>query len=89
MPLALILAILAILASIFISGIGFYKSLFMTYTISALAVHYIIYEHRAKGEYYFYYNLGFNKWMLWVATLVLSTVISFLFLSVLILFDYV
>ncbi len=80
---------LAILGSAFISGLGFYRSLAFVYFIFSLFMHFIIYERRNKDEYYFYFNLGFSKPILWLATFLLSLLVSFVLLSLKILVDNV
>ena len=37
--------------------------------------HYYIYEVRYRQEYYFYFNLGFTRFSLWVSTLILGVVV--------------
>jgi len=42
--------------------------------------HYFIYEVNNTSEYYFYYNLGLNKIMLWANTIITSAVIGLIFI---------
>ena len=43
--------------------------------------HYLTYELKNPNEYYFYYNMGLSKLILWTNTLVVSTVIGLLFIK--------
>ncbi len=43
---------------------------------------YFIYEVRNPNEYYFYYNMGISKLVLWISTLILSTLIGLLMLVI-------
>jgi hypothetical protein len=52
------------------------------YILMSLVFHYFIYEKRNPGEYYFYYNMGLSKFMLWGTTLLLSLVIALILLIV-------
>jgi len=54
----------------------------LAYILLSPLFHYFIYEIRNPNEYYFYYNLGLSKYMLWGATLLLSTLIGLIFLIV-------
>jgi hypothetical protein len=42
------------------------------YLVMSLLFHYYIYEKRNSNEYYFYFNLGLSKYVLWGSTLILS-----------------
>jgi hypothetical protein len=56
------------------------KTVGFSYFLNSLLFHYLIYEIRHPEEYYFYYNLGFNKLMLWGINLVISFVLSLIFI---------
>ena len=44
--------------------------------------HYFIYEIRNPNEYYFYYNMGINKPVLWLSTLILSSLIGLILILI-------
>jgi hypothetical protein len=52
------------------------------YLIFSLVFQYFVYEHKNANEYYFYYNLGLNKYILWISNLIISLMIAFLILTV-------
>lgn len=41
---------------------------------------YLTYEIRNPNEYFFYYNLGLSKLVLWTSTLVISLIIGLIFI---------
>jgi hypothetical protein len=43
---------------------------------ASLLFHYLIYEIRNSKEYYFYFNMGLTKLMLWLSTLFISIFIA-------------
>lgn len=45
-------------------------------------IHYFTYEIRKPREYYFYYNLGLGKLMLWTTTIGLSFLTGFLIMAI-------
>lgn len=53
-----------------------------SYLIFSLSFQYFIYESKNPNEYYFYYNLGLNKYILWgsnfLFSIILTILISFL-----------
>ncbi|MGB5652608.1 MAG: hypothetical protein WBM56_02115 [Robiginitalea sp.] len=62
-------------------GLTFFKSFSAVGLIFLLLApfwHYYIYEVRYKQEYYFYFNLGLTRLVLWVSTLTLAVVVFFL-----------
>jgi hypothetical protein len=61
---------------------GEYSLKFMgaSYIFSAPLFHYFICEVRDDNEYYFYYNLGLSKLILWMISMGLSLVIGLIFL---------
>lgn len=48
----------------------------ISYMLVTPMFHYYIYEIRNPNEYYFYYNMGINKLVLWVSTLIFSLLIG-------------
>jgi hypothetical protein len=58
----------------FIQGTGF------GYILAGPLTHYFIYELRHPNEYYFYFNLGLNKSILYAATAFINFIISGLIL---------
>ncbi|WP_152439751.1 hypothetical protein [Arcticibacter svalbardensis] len=63
-------------ASHFLVGIG------VSYIFLTPTFHYLTYELRNPNEYYFYYNIGLSKFILWTNTLVISTIIGMLFMLI-------
>jgi len=77
------LVIPALSMSAAIASIAFFNSCsfsFKWFGISYLIVtplfQYYIYEIRNPNEYYFYYNMGMSKPILWLATLIFSLFIG-------------
>ncbi len=52
------------------------KTVGYTYILASMYFHYLIYEKRNPGEYYFYYNMGLCKSILWGTSLFLSLIIG-------------
>ncbi|MDM9631762.1 hypothetical protein [Robiginitalea aurantiaca] len=53
----------------------------LVFLVVAPVLHYYTYEIRSENEYVFYYNLGFSRLALWMATFgigLVLTVLSFL-----------
>jgi len=46
------------------------------YIILTPTFHFFIYEVRNPNEYYFYYNMGISKLVLWLSTIILSLLIG-------------
>lgn len=46
------------------------------YVLMSMFFHYFIYEKLNPGEYYFYYNMGLSKFVLWGTSLFLSLIIA-------------
>jgi hypothetical protein len=42
------------------------------YLVTPLLLQLIVFEYRAKGEYYFYFNLGISRKDLWISNFILS-----------------
>jgi hypothetical protein len=49
-----------------------------SYLIFSLSFQFFIYEIKNKNEYYFYYNLGLNKSILWISNFIISLVLTIL-----------
>jgi len=49
------------------------------YIFSAPLFHLFNYEVRNTNEYYFYYNLGLSKILLWISTILISLTIGLTF----------
>ncbi|MBL4746952.1 MAG: hypothetical protein JKY08_11385 [Flavobacteriaceae bacterium] len=54
----------------------------VSYLIFSLAFQYFVYECKNANEYYFYYNLGLNKTLLWISNLTISLIITALILTI-------
>ena len=50
------------------------------YILAGPLTHYFIYELRNENEYYFYFNMGFNKIMLYSSTVILNLIVGALIL---------
>jgi hypothetical protein len=48
------------------------KGIGLAYIFIAPLFHFFIYELRNENEYYFYYNLGLSKIVLWISTVLIS-----------------
>lgn len=58
------------------------KTFGISYFLMSMCFHYIIYEKRNRGEYYFYYNMGLSKYLLWGTTLFLSLIFGLILVIV-------
>jgi hypothetical protein len=73
---ALVFALSIGLLSWLLSG-EFSKGLIgISYIFSSLLFQYLIYEIRNVKEYYFYFNMGLSKPVLWLSTLFISIFIA-------------
>ncbi|PCI02824.1 MAG: hypothetical protein COB81_04770 [Flavobacteriaceae bacterium] len=54
----------------------------VSYLIFSLVFQYFVYERKNVNEYYFYYNLGLNKYSLWISNLIISIIIVVLILII-------
>jgi len=72
------LTVSAAIASIvfFSSETPSFKWFGISYMIVTPMFQYYIYETRNPNEYYFYYNMGMSKPILWLATFVFSSLIG-------------
>lgn len=51
------------------------------YLIFSLSFQFFIYDVRNPNEYYFYYNIGLNKYILWISNLIFSLMLTMLILA--------
>lgn len=58
------------------------KTVGYAYILASMYFHYLIYEKRNPGEYYFYYNIGLSKYILWGTSLFLSLIIGLILVIV-------
>ena len=65
-----------------VSGGFSFQALGFSYIITAPLFHYFIYEIGNSNEYYFYYNMGLSRLVLWIATLALSIIIGLIFILI-------
>lgn len=79
---SLILSILTGLLWSIDSGSDFLTSVGISYVFITPAFQYLTYELRNKNEYYFYFNQGFSKLLLWTLTCVISFLIGLLFIII-------
>jgi hypothetical protein len=70
--LSLLFAIMDLSGPSFFSLPGFGGA----YLVLAPVFHFFTYEVRNENEYYFYYNMGLSKPVLWLATLLISSIIG-------------
>ncbi|MBC9796240.1 hypothetical protein [Sinomicrobium weinanense] len=75
LPLASI-AILTGILGLSATGSFSFKWSGLAYFLLTPLFHYFIYEVRNKNEYYFYFNLGLNKPVLWASTISISLFIA-------------
>ncbi|MGY4384709.1 hypothetical protein ACVWYN_001743 [Pedobacter sp. UYP24] len=68
--LSIVLSFLVLGYADIIKGIG------ISFIFLTPAFHYLTYDLRAPGEYYFYFNLGLSKVLLWAGTLLFSFIIG-------------
>jgi hypothetical protein len=61
-----------------LKGVFPFDKVVMAYFFMSLCFHYFIYEKRNPNEYYFYYNMGLSKYILWGSTFFLSLTIVFI-----------
>jgi len=72
----------AVIASLVPGESFFLKRVGLAYMFITPLLHYFIYEVRNRNEYFFYYNLGLSRLVLWISTLAISIVIGLIFLIV-------
>jgi len=77
---ALVISILFGLLIHLISGHFFFKMAGIAFIISSILLQYFVYEVINSKEYYFYYNIGLSKHLLWGASLLVSFLIGLTFI---------
>ncbi len=63
-----------------IFSLSFLKGFSVAYLFSSLLFHYVIYELRKPEEYYFYYNIGLGRFVLWGSTLTIGIILNLIFI---------
>jgi hypothetical protein len=48
----------------------------ISYLLLTPVFHYFIYEVRNPNEYYFYYNMGLSKLVLWISTTIFGSILG-------------
>lgn len=48
------------------------ESIAISYVLISILLHFFVYELKDNNEYYFYYNLGLSRLVLWAITLLMS-----------------
>jgi hypothetical protein len=69
---ALVMSILAGLLGLAVSDSVSLRPIGIAFVFFAPFFHFAIYEIRNPNEYYFYYNLGLSKLVLWISTVLIS-----------------
>jgi hypothetical protein len=59
-----------------------FKFVGISYIFISLLFHYFVYEVRNYNEYYFYFNLGLSRSLLWGITLLFSIAIGLIFIII-------
>lgn len=73
----------AVLLSILMSGfVKLFTGVGISFIFITPAFHYILYDLGNTTEYYFYYNLGLSKLVLWVNTIAVSLLAGLLIAAV-------
>ncbi len=73
---SLFLSLVLGLTGNFLFGSSLLKGASIAYLFGSLLIHYLIYELGRSNEYYFYYNMGLSKLVLWGFTLTIGFVIN-------------
>lgn len=69
--------VLSVLLAYFVLGLGkLCSGTGISFIFLTPVFHYFTYELRRPNEYYFYYNLGLSKSVLWLSTIGISLVIG-------------
>lgn len=74
------LVISIVLAFLMMKLIDLYVGIGISFIFLTPFFHYLTYEIRNPNEYYFYHNLGLNKLVLWINTLIVSLIVGLLFI---------
>lgn len=72
----LLFSILINLIGVSITGTFSSKILGISYILLGLLFQYFIYELWNPNEYYFYFNIGLNKYILWMFNLFISLIVG-------------
>jgi len=75
------LVVASLLFSLFLAVLGsgsvpFFIGTGFAFIFLTPVFHYLSYEVNSPGEYYFYYNLGLSRLVLWVSTLIMSILVG-------------
>ncbi|SDL79061.1 hypothetical protein SAMN04487898_12521 [Pedobacter sp. ok626] len=74
------LVISIVLSFLMMKVIDLYVGIGISFIFLTPVFHYLIYEIRTPNEYYFYYNLGLSKIVLWTNTIIVSLIVGLLFI---------
>ncbi len=73
----------SILIAVILGGVtNFFLAFGIAYILFVPLFHFAIYELNNPKEYYFYYNLGLSKSILWAFTVILSLVVGLIFVFI-------
>lgn len=72
----------AVLSSFGMTLVNFFGGLGFAFLFLLPLFHYLSYEIRYPGEYYFYHNQGLSKLVLWLITLVISLLVGLGFMLI-------
>lgn len=73
------LVISFVLSFFMMKRVDLYAGIGISFIFLTPVFHYFIYEIRNPNEYYFYYNLGLSKLLLWTNTIIISLIVGLLF----------
>jgi len=64
------------LALLGIGNVPFFMGAGFAFVFLTPMFHYLLYEVNSPGEYYFYYNIGLSRLLLWLSTIAISIVLG-------------
>ena len=76
------LAVSILLAIIFIGSVKITSGIGIAYIFITPFFHFLLYDLARPNEYYFYYNLGISKLVLWVSSIITSLIVSIILMLI-------
>ncbi|MBB6501075.1 hypothetical protein [Pedobacter cryoconitis] len=76
------LALSAVIALFMTKLVNFHTGTGIAFMLLTPVFHYFTYEVNNPGEYFFYYNLGLSKLLLWLNTFIVSVIIGLLLILI-------
>ncbi|MES2652096.1 MAG: hypothetical protein V4663_10165 [Bacteroidota bacterium] len=76
------LAVSILLAFFFFGAVKILSGIGIAYIFLTPVFHYLLYDLTDANQYYFYYNLGISKLLLWISSIIASLIIGLILMLI-------